>query len=216
MEFRDVRRYQSGFRACCKGLHTTDFPTPRSREQGAADRTDVARSVNTPPPFVGETLRDMILVSKSLVPAALSRGARAAALALLALAWLASPGAQAQTGGARVSDVLVSNTGQSDVAGLGVGAKPVRAGLQTPGIMGAVTTWPASFWISRTAPRAAAGTITVTVREDSSGNPSGNVLYTLINPAFSVGSNEFRAPLNAELDEDRDLLGRGFPRRQLS
>ena len=144
----------------------------------------------------------MILVSKSLVPAALSRGARAAALALLALAWLASPGAQAQTGGARVSDVLVSNTGQSDVAGLGVGANLYAQAFNTGDhaggyhLAGVVLDF-------ETAPSAAAGTITVTVREDSSGNPSGNVLYTLINPAFSVGSNEFRAPLNAELDEDR-------------
>ena len=144
----------------------------------------------------------MILVSKSLVPAALLRGARAAALALIALAWLASPGAQAQTGGTRVSDVLVSNTGQSDIAGISVGkylyAQPFNTGDHGGGyhLAGVVLDFGAAL-------SAAAGTITVTVREDSSGNPSGNVLYTLINPAFSVGSNEFLAPLNAELNEDR-------------
>ena len=110
--------------------------------------------------------------------------------------------ADATTGGTRVSDVLVSNTGQSDVAGLGLGAnlyaQPFNTGDHTGGyhLAGVVLDF-------ETVPSAAAGTITVTVREDSSGNPSGNVLYTLINPAFSVGSNEFLAPLSAELDEDR-------------
>ena len=110
--------------------------------------------------------------------------------------------ADATTGGTRVSDVLVSNTGQSDVAGLGLGAnvyaQPFNTGDHTGGyhLAGVVLDF-------ETVPSAAAGTITVTVREDSSGNPSGNVLYTLINPTFSVGSNEFRAPLSAELNEDR-------------
>ena len=101
-----------------------------------------------------------------------------------------------------MSDVLVSNTGQSDIAGISVGkylyAQPFNTGDHGGGyhLAGVVLDFGA-------APSAAAGTITVTVREDSSGNPSGNVLYTLINPAFSVGSNEFLAPLNAELNEDR-------------
>ena len=46
---------------------------------------------------------------------------------------------------------------------------------------------------------AGTGTLTVTVREDSSGNPSGTVLYTLTTPTLLVGSNEFLAPQNAEL-----------------
>ena len=45
--------------------------------------------------------------------------------------------------------------------------------------------------------------MTITVREDSSGDPSGTVLYTLINSTFSVGLNEFSAPPNAELDPDK-------------
>ena len=44
------------------------------------------------------------------------------------------------------------------------------------------------------------GTLTVTVRETSSGGPSGTALYTLTNPIFSDGSNEFLAPPNAELN----------------
>ena len=110
--------------------------------------------------------------------------------------------ADATTGGTRVSDVLVSNTGQSDVTGLGVGANLYAQAFNTGDhaggyhLAGVVLDFEA-------APSADAGTITVTVREDSSGNPSGNVLYTLINPAFSVGLNEFLAPLSAELDEDR-------------
>ena len=171
-----------------------DFTLPISRRPGAGNKEPrtgrMSRGRLYSPPTRGRTLRDMILVSKSLVPAALLRGARAAALALIALAWLASPGAQAQTGGTRVSDVLVSNTGQSDIAGISVGkylyAQPFNTGDHGGGyhLAGVVLDFGA-------APSAAAGTITVTVREDSSGNPSGNVLYTLINPAFSVGSNEF-------------------------
>ena len=44
------------------------------------------------------------------------------------------------------------------------------------------------------------GTMTVTVRVDDSGNPSSTVLYTLMNPTFAVGLNEFDAPPNAMLD----------------
>ena len=101
-----------------------------------------------------------------------------------------------------MSDVLVSNTGQSDITGLGVGANLYAQAFNTGDHTGGYHL--ASVVLDfETVPSAAAGTITVTVREDSSGNPSGNVLYTLINPTFSVGSNEFLAPLSAELDEDR-------------
>ena len=110
--------------------------------------------------------------------------------------------ADATTGGTRVSDVLVSNTGQSDIIGLGAGANLYAQAFNT-GDHGGGYHLAGVVLDFETVPSADAGTITVTVREDSSGNPSGNVLYTLINPAFSVGSNEFRAPLSAELNENR-------------
>ena len=110
--------------------------------------------------------------------------------------------ADATTGGTRVSDVLVSNTGQSDIIGLGAGANLYAQAFNT-GDHGGGYHLAGVVLDFETTPSADAGTITVTVREDSSGNPSGNVLYTLINPAFSVGSNEFLAPLSAELHEDR-------------
>ena len=47
---------------------------------------------------------------------------------------------------------------------------------------------------------AGTGTLTVTVREDSSGNPSDTALYTLTNPTSSTGLNEFTAPSGATLD----------------
>ena len=46
------------------------------------------------------------------------------------------------------------------------------------------------------------GTLTITVRKNSSGKPVSNALYTLVNPALAAGLNEFMAPENAELDAD--------------
>ena len=50
-------------------------------------------------------------------------------------------------------------------------------------------------------PTSVVGVLTVTVREDNSGSPSGTVLYTLTNPSFSsAGLHEFTAPAGAMLD----------------
>ena len=48
------------------------------------------------------------------------------------------------------------------------------------------------------------GTLTVTVRDDASGDPSSTVLYTLTNPTSIQGNtpNTFTAPANASLDGD--------------
>ena len=48
------------------------------------------------------------------------------------------------------------------------------------------------------------GTLTLTVREDASGDPSGTVLYTLTNPGTVQGNslNTFAAPADATLDAD--------------
>ena len=56
-------------------------------------------------------------------------------------------------------------------------------------------------------PTSVVGVLTVTVREDNSGSPSGTVLYTLTNPSFSsaglaAGLYEFTAPAGATLDAD--------------
>ena len=152
--------------------------------------------------LVGDTENTDTTYSHTGLSPSVIRYYRVSAINRIGASAVPSDRADATTGGTRVSDVLVSNTGQSDIAGLGLGAnlyaQAFNTGDHTGGyhLAGVVLDF-------ETVPSAAAGTITVTVREDSSGNPSGNVLYTLINPAFSVGSNEFRAPLSAELHEDR-------------
>ena len=126
--------------------------------------------------------------------ATLLRGARAPALALAALAVLALAVpelAAAQT------VTLVSNTGQADASDRSPGlfdyAQPFNTGSNSGGynLAGIVLDFGAA--------PTGTGTLTITVRENSSGNPSGTVLYTLTNPTFLAGLNEFLAPLNAEL-----------------
>ena len=100
--------------------------------------------------------------------------------------------AQAQT------VTLVSNTGQADsgsrlFANLEY-AQPFDTGSNSDGYN--LASIVLDFEVAPTVP----GTLTVTVRKDSSGDPSGTVLYTLTNPTLSAGSNEFSAPANAALD----------------
>ena len=127
--------------------------------------------------------------------ATLLRSARGAALALAALAALAlgvPVKAQAQT------VTLVSNTGQfnslSRRAGSNELAQSFDTGSNSDGYN--LNSIVADF---ATAPTGT-GTLTVTVREDVSGDPSRSGLYTLLNPTLSIGSNEFLAPTNAALD----------------
>ena len=127
--------------------------------------------------------------------ATLLRSARGAALALAALAALAlgvPVKAQAQT------VTLVSNTGQRDSssrpADINELAQAFDTGSNSDGYN--LNSIVADF---ATAPTGT-GTLTVTVREDVSGDPSRSGLYTLINPTLSIGSNEFLAPTNAALD----------------
>ena len=92
---------------------------------------------------------------------------------------------------------LVSNAGKSDSGSRGVNtlsyAQPFDTGTHAGGysLSSIVLDWEAA--------PTGTGTLTVTVRANSSGSPS-RVLYTLTNPAsFSAGLNEFTAPPNARL-----------------
>ena len=98
---------------------------------------------------------------------------------------------EAQTG------VLVSNTGQLNsghrVVGADEYAQPFDTGNNSDGysLTGIV--------LDLQAAPTGSGTLTITVREDSSGSPVRAALYTLANPALAAGLNEFLAPENAEL-----------------
>ena len=114
-------------------------------------------------------------------------------LALAALALAVPERAQAQT-----VKTLVSNTGQPDSGARRPGSREYAQSFDT----GAN---PAGYALDsivldlQTVPTGT-GTLTVTVHEDVSSLPSETVLYTLTNPTFAVGLNEFKAPTNAELD----------------
>ena len=96
------------------------------------------------------------------------------------------------------TQTLVSNTGRGNAGNRPVAgtqyAQPFDTGTNSAGynLAGIALDF-------ETAP-SGSGTLTVTVRETSSGGPSGTALYTLTNPMFSDGSNEFLAPPNAELN----------------
>ena len=92
---------------------------------------------------------------------------------------------------------LVSNTGQLNsghrVVGADEYAQPFDTGNNSDGysLTGIV--------LDLQAAPTGSGTLTITVREDSSGSPVRAALYTLANPALAAGLNEFLAPENAEL-----------------
>ena len=95
---------------------------------------------------------------------------------------------------------LVSNTGQANsgerVVGADEYAQPFDTGNNSDGysLTGIV--------LDLKAAPTGTGTLTITVRKNSSGKPVSNALYTLVNPALAAGLNEFMAPENAELDAD--------------
>ena len=96
------------------------------------------------------------------------------------------------------TQTLVSNTGRGNAGNRPVGAtqyaQPFDTGTNSAGYN------LAGIALDFQAAPSGSGTLTVTVRETSSGGPSGTALYTLTNPIFSDGSNEFLAPPNAELN----------------
>ena len=96
------------------------------------------------------------------------------------------------------TQTLVSNTGRGNAGNRPVAAnqyaQPFDTGTNSAGYN------LAGIALDFQAAPSGSGTLTVTVRETSSGGPSGTALYTLTNPIFSDGSNEFLAPPNAELN----------------
>ena len=101
--------------------------------------------------------------------------------------------AQAQT-----VTTLVSNTGQADSGSRTVGGNDFAQPFGTGSNSGGYNL--DSIVLDFNAAPTGTATLTVTVRENSSGDPSGTVLYTLTNPTVSAGLNEFSAPANATLD----------------
>ena len=112
--------------------------------------------------------------------------------------WSSPPGAgRTNALGEAQTVVLVSNTGQLNsghrVVGADEYAQPFDTGNNSDGysLTGIV--------LDLQAAPTGSGTLTITVREDSSGSPVRAALYTLANPALAAGLNEFLAPENAEL-----------------
>ena len=127
-----------------------------------------------------------------------ARSARAAAVAILLAfaALLALPlQAEAQT-------ILVSNTGQGNSGARIVGTNDFAAAFGTGSNTAGYDL--DSIVLSLGNAPTGTGTLTLTVREDASGDPSGTVLYTLTNPGTIQGNslNTFAAPADATLDAD--------------
>ena len=112
--------------------------------------------------------------------------------------WSSPPGAgRTNALGVSQTRALVSNTGQLNsghrVVGADEYAQPFDTGNNSDGysLTGIV--------LDLQAAPTGSGTLTITVRDDSSGSPVRAALYTLANPALAAGLNEFLAPENAEL-----------------
>ena len=124
--------------------------------------------------------------------ATLLRGARTVALALAALALGVPEMVQAQI------VTLVSNSGQADAGTRQPGANTFAQSFDTGSNSYGYNL--SSIALDFAAAPTGTGTLTVTVREDSSGSPSETVLYTLNNPTHSAGLNEFLAQGNRHLN----------------
>ena len=147
---------------------------------------------------------------------------RALAALLIGLAVLVT--VSPEQAAAQTVTTFVSNTGQTDsgarVPGQNMYAQPFGTGSHSAGYN------LASIVLDFSAVATGTGTLTVTVREDSSGDPSGTALYTLTNPTLAVGLNEFSAPDGATLDANEtywvvasytaDSGGLSWPRAILS
>ena len=112
--------------------------------------------------------------------------------------WSSPPGSgRTNALGVAQTGALVSNTGQANsgqrVVGTDEYAQPFDTGNNSSGYN------LAGIVLDLQAAPTGTGTLTITVREDLSGNPVRAALYTLVNPALAAGLNEFRAPENAEL-----------------
>ena len=120
---------------------------------------------------------------------------RLAAGLLLVAAFLSSGGtaAQAQT-------TLVSNTGQNNSGAKRADSDEIAQAFGTGSDMAGYDF--DSIVLSLGFAPTGTGTLTVTVREDASGDPSGTALYTLTTPDPIAGGslNTFAAPADATLD----------------
>ena len=95
---------------------------------------------------------------------------------------------------------LVSNTGRANSGERVVGADEYAQPFDTGNNSGGYSL--TGIVLDLKAAPTGTGTLTITVRKNSSGKPVSNALYTLVNPALAAGLNEFMAPENAELDAD--------------
>ena len=93
---------------------------------------------------------------------------------------------------------LVSNSGQADAGTRQPGANTFAQSFDTGSNSYGYNL--SSIALDFAAAPTGTGTLTVTVREDSSGSPSETVRYTLNNPTHSAGLNEFSTQGNTTLN----------------
>ena len=112
--------------------------------------------------------------------------------------WSSPPGAgRTNALGVAQTRALVSNTGRLNSGHRVVGADEYAQPFDTGNNSGGYSL--TGIVLDLQAAPTGTGTLTITVREDSSGDPVRAALYTLDNPALAAGLNEFLAPENAEL-----------------
>ena len=113
--------------------------------------------------------------------------------------WSSPPGAgRTNALGVAQTGALVSNTGQDNSGHRVVGADEYAQPFDTGNNSGGYSL--TGIVLDLQAAPTGTGTLTITVREDSSSDsPVRAALYTLANPALASGLNEFQAPGNAEL-----------------
>ena len=169
-------------------------PAPPPADGGASLSPDPASPAASGPRTASPPCRSSL--RRRLRPpenaATLLRGARTVALALAALVLGVPEMVQAQI------VTLVSNSGQADAGTRQPGANTFAQSFDTGSNSYGYNL--SSIALDFAAAPTGTGTLTVTVREDSSGSPSETVLYTLNNPTHSAGLNEFSAQGNTTLN----------------
>ena len=127
-------------------------------------------------------------------------GARMSGLAVgvaAALAVFLAPVAHGQTSVTLVSNAAQITGGSHEVWSNAARAQPFDTGNERAGYI--LDSIALDFHVKPTG----TGTLTVTVRADSAGEPSATVLHSLTNPtSFVSGLNLFTAPANAALDRN--------------
>ena len=118
---------------------------------------------------------------------------------LIALAVLATP--RPEQAAAQTTTTFVSNTGKADSGTRRVDASVLAQAFGTGSHSAGYNL--SSIVLDFGAAPTGTATLTVTVRADSSDDPSDTPLYTLTNPTLAAGANEFSAPSNATLDANK-------------